>query len=98
MASPNPRGSTPDEPKYSEYRQQRVRDMRAQFVEEAKPTKLTFNLAADAQLAVDEAINLAKEYTGTPHKSRALEHLYGDTSRTAPTPGPWTTSRSSTRP
>lgn len=52
--------------------------MRARFVEEAKPKKITFNLTWDAKMVVEEALKLAREHTGTPHKSQALEHLCQD--------------------
>ena len=68
----------PNDPRYWEYQQQRLREMCARLEEKSKPKSITFELTWEDNIAVEEAIIRANTYCGTNDTSRALLHICQD--------------------
>ena len=65
----------PNDPRYWEYQQQRLQEMCARLEEKSKPKNITFELAWEDNMIVEEAINRANIFCGTNDTSRALAHI-----------------------
>ena len=64
-----------DSPEYWEHQRERAVALRAELEEADRPKTVSFRLAWDAHMAVEEALRLATQYTGTTRRARALEHV-----------------------
>ena len=68
----------PADPRYWEHQRQRVLEMHARLEEKSKPKSITFELAWEDHVIVEEAINRANTYCGTNDAARALLHICQD--------------------
>jgi len=80
MAKPrdDPYWLNPNDPRYWDYHQQRVREMHARLEEQSKPKSIQIELAWEDHMVVEEALRRANTYCGTNNTSRALTHVCED--------------------